>query len=191
MKRLISHTLLILVLLAGAVLAGGFKYKPKVKHEGNNVTPSQAYEMAQQDTEHTFIIDVRTRFEYQMIGHPENTCNIPYKFWTGKFDKIKYGMTINPDFQEDLLSRFDPATDKLIFICRSGKRSCLACINAVKAGWAPENLNSMLGGFEGDMIKDANSIYNGKRKLGGWKNEGLPWTYSIDKNLIYGADILE
>lgn len=186
MKRLISHILLILVLLAGVALAGGFKYKPKVRHQGSNVTPSEAYEMVQQGN--TYIIDVRTRAEYQIIGHPQNTCNIPYKFWTGKFDEIKYGMTVNPDFQKDLLSRFNPETDKLIFMCRSGKRSCLACIQAIKAGWAAENVVNMLGGFEGDKVKNANSIYNGQRKLGGWRNEGLPWTYGIDTDLIYIAD---
>jgi len=33
----------------------------------------------------------------------------------------------------------------------------------------------MLGGFEGDKIKNKNIIYNDQRKSGGWKNEGLPW----------------
>ena len=47
----------------------------------------------------------------------------------------------------------------------------------------------MLGGFEGDKIKNPNSIYDGKRIFGGWKNEGLPWTYHIDRKLVYMADL--
>jgi|APSaa5957512622_1039677.scaffolds.fasta_scaffold110346_2 rhodanese-related sulfurtransferase len=191
MKRLISHTLLTLALLASAVLAGGFKYKPKVKHDGNNVTPSQAFEIMQQDSSRSIIIDVRTRAEYQLIGHPENAYNIPYKFWTGEFDEIKYSTEVNPNFQKDLLNRFNPETDKLIFICRSGKRSCLAVHQAIKAGWSAENVSNMLGGFEGDKIKDENSTFNGMRKLGGWRNEGLPWVFGIDKNLVYSADVLK
>jgi len=25
--------------------------------------------------------------------------------------------------------------------------------------------------------------------LGGWRNEGLPWSYHVDKNLIYQRDL--
>jgi hypothetical protein len=49
----------------------------------------------------------------------------------------------------------------------------------------------MLGGFEGDKIKCKDSAFNGQRKLGGWKNEGLPWTYHIDKKLVYKADLAQ
>ena len=76
-------------------------------------------------------------------------------------------------------------------MCRSGKRSCLACQAAIDAGWNPENVYNMLGGFEGDKIEDKNSKYNGMRKLGGWKNAGLPWTYHVDSKLIYPADFVK
>ena len=52
-------------------------------------------------------------------------------------------------------------------------------------------MSSMSGGFEGDKISNKNSIYNGQRKLGGWKNEGLPMTYHIDKKLVYQPDLTE
>ena len=98
---------------------------------------------------------------------------------------------MDTNYGKDLLSRFNPATDKLIFMCRSGKRSCLACIAAIEAGWNPKNVCNMLGGFEGDKIKNKNSIYNGQRKLGGWRNEGFSWTYHIDKKLVYKADLTQ
>ena len=170
-------------------LFGGFKYHIKVVHDGCNVTPAQAYEMIKKDPEHTFLIDTRSRPEYQMIGHPVGAYNIPYKFWNGRLGEKKYGMSENPDFGKDLLSRFNPATDKLIFLCRSGKRSCLACTVAIKAGWNSKDVCNMLGGFEGDKIEHKDSIYYGQRKLGGWRNEGLPWTYHVDKKLVYKADL--
>ena len=81
--------------------------------------------------------------------------------------------------------RFNPETDSLIFMCRSGERSCQAVQQAIKAGFKPEKLFNMLGGFEGDKVKNKFSAFNGQRKLGGWRNEGLPWTYNLDKNLAY------
>lgn len=46
-----------------------------------------------------------------------------------------------------------------------------------------------MGGFEGDKNKNKESIYYGKRCAGGWKLEGLPWTYSMDTALMYKADV--
>jgi rhodanese-related sulfurtransferase len=188
MKKVFLGFVLGLFLFSGTAFAG-YQYKIKVDHEGGNVTPSQAFEMVQKDPAHTVIIDTRTRAEYQLIGHPVGAHNVPLKFWTGKLGEKKYGMTGNPDFAKALLAKFNPATDKLIFMCRSGKRSCLGCIAATKAGWNPKDVCNMLGGFEGDKFKNKNSIYNGKRILGGWKNEGLPVTYHIDKALVYQADL--
>lgn len=187
MKKLILGLLSCVLLFSGSAWAG-YQYKVKVDHESGNVTPSQAYEMVQKDPAHTFIVDTRTRAEYQLIGHPVGAYNIPKKFWTGKLGEKKYGMIDNSNYEKDLVEQFNPATDKLIFMCRSGKRSCLSCKAAVNAGWDPKNVCNMLGGFEGDKVKNTNSVYNGQRTLGGWKNEGLPWSYHIDKKLVYKAD---
>jgi len=190
MKRFVVGLVACLFLFSGTALAG-YKYKIKVDHAGGNVTPSQAYEMVKNDPDHTFIVDTRTRAEYQLIGHPAGSYNIPKKFWTGKLGEKKYGMVDNANFEKDLLATFNPATDKLIFMCRSGKRSCLACKAAINAGWDPKDVCNMLGGFEGDKVKNKDSIYAGQRKLGGWKNEGLPTTYHIDKKLVYKADLAQ
>ena len=190
MKKLLLVLVTCLFVFGGSAFAG-FKYDIKAEHEGGNVTPSQAYAMVQKDIDHTFIVDVRTRPEHQLVGHPVGAYNVPKKFWTGKLGKKGYGMKDNANFEKDLLARFNSATDKLIFMCRSGKKSALASAAAIRAGWNPKDVCSMLGGFEGDKINDKNSAYNGQRKLGGWKNEGLPWTYKIDKKLVYIADIAQ
>ena len=188
-SRAFLISLSLLLVISGLTFAGGFKYDVKKDHKGGNVTPSQAYEMLQKDPEHTFLVDARTRAEYQLIGHPVGAYLVPNKFWNGKLGEKKYGMTVNPNFGQDLLARFNPKTDKLIFMCRSGGRSCAVCNEAVKAGWSEKAVCNMLGGFEGDKIKDKHSAYHGQRKYGGWRNEGLPWTYHVDKELVYKADL--
>ena len=190
MKKQITFILTAVLMITGSAY-GGFRYAVKADHAGGNVTPSQACEMVQKDPAHTFIVDTRTRAEYQLIGHPVGAINIPKAFWTEKLGEKGYTLVDNPDFSKDLLARFNPATDKLVFMCRSGKRSCLSCQAAIDAGWDTKNVCNMLGGFEGDKLKNANSVYDGKRILGGWKNEGLPWTYHIDKQLVYAADVTQ
>lgn len=44
----------------------------------------------------------------------------------------------NPNFGKELASRFNPETDTLIILCRSGNRSCTACNEAVKDRDRPE-----------------------------------------------------
>lgn len=189
MKKLIIGLFAGVLLFGGAVHGGDYRYEVTLEHEGGNVTPGQAHAMVLKDPAHTFIVDTRTRAEYQFVGHPPGAVNIPKKFWSGQLGEKDYTLIDNPDFEKDLRARFNPATDKLIFMCRSGKRSCLSCNAAISAGWNPKDVCNMLGGFEGDKVEDKNSIYYGQRKLGGWRNEGLPWTYHIDKKLVYQADL--
>jgi len=37
-----------------------------------------------------------------------------------------------------------------------------------------------IDGMEGEMVKDPESLFKGKRMKNGWKNSGLPWTYKIN-----------
>ena len=186
--KLFVLSLAVVFILSGLAFAG-FAYKVKKAHNGGDVTPSQAYEMLKKDSGHTFLIDARTRAEYQLIGHPKGACNIPLKFWTGKFGEKKYEKAANPHFGKDLLARFNPKTDTLLFMCRSASRSCAACNEAVKAGFAEDKVFSVMGGFEGGKVKCKGSAYCGQRKLGGWRNEGLAWSYHMDKKLVYQPDL--
>jgi len=189
LKNVVVLSVALIFIFSGTALAGGYDYKVKVSHEGQNLTPTKAHEMVEKNPQHTFIVDSRTRAEYQLIGHPVGAYNIPMKFWTGKLGEKKYGLAANSNFGKDLLARFNPKTDTLIFMCRSGKRSCAGCIEAIKVGFAKDKVFNMLGGFEGDKVKYKKSAYCGQRRLGGWRNEGLPWTYHIDKKLVYQPDL--
>ena len=73
--------------------------------------------------------------------------------------------------------------------CRSGNRSCTACNEAVKAGFKEEKVFNMMGGFEGGKNKNKHSTFYGQRWAGGWRLEGLPWTYGMDSKYLYPPDV--
>jgi len=190
MKKNIKKVLLVLFIicfsLPGLLTAGtSYKYTVvKPGHKGGDLTPSQAMEMVNFES-NVYIVDVRTRPEYVLVGHPNIAYHLPVKIWTGKYTSKGYGMITNSKFGQDLKDRFNPKTDILIFMCRSGGRSCVAADLAAQAGWPADRIYNMLGGFEGDKLNNPDSVLNGKRAMGGWKNEGLPWTYAVDKKLAY------
>jgi rhodanese-related sulfurtransferase len=66
-------------------------------------------------------------------------------------------------------------------MCRSGKRSAKGVNMLAAAGFT--NAYSVVDSFEGDKAKEGEN--KGKRTVNGWKNSGLPWTYSMDKDLMY------
>ena len=177
-----------LVMVAAPTLAG-FAYEANKPHLGGDVTPIDAYEMLQKNPEHTFLVDCRTRAEYQFVGHPEGAYNVPIRFLSTKVGKKGYVEVDNPDFGKDLLARFNPQTDTLIFLCRSGNRSCAGCNEAIKAGWSEDKVFNLMGGFEGGKNTNKASIFYGQRWDGGWQREGLPWTYSMDTALMYKPDV--
>ena len=51
-----------------------------------------------------------------------------------------------------------------------------------------KNVYGVVDGFEGDKVKDPDSQFDGQRKKNGWRNAGLPWTYSLDPNLVYRVE---
>ncbi|MBW2467567.1 MAG: sulfurtransferase, partial [Deltaproteobacteria bacterium] len=96
--------------------------KPKVDHAGKEVTPLEAYAMIKKDPAHKFVVDVRTRGEYQFVGHPEGAVLIPFQELGTKFMGKGYEMVENTSFAKDILARFSPENDTLFILCRSGTR---------------------------------------------------------------------
>jgi len=164
-------------------------YPIKGKHKGGDVTPKQAYEMMKKDPKNTFMVDVRTRYEYQDIGHPIGAHNIPWKFYTAKAGKKGYSKVLNKNFCSDLKTRFNPKTDTLLMLCRSAKRTIASTTAAVDCGFEADKVFNVLGGFEGDKVKDMHSPHHEMRMIGGWRLEGLPWTYKMDTKLLYQPDL--
>jgi rhodanese-related sulfurtransferase len=134
------------------------------------ITSKEAYEMLKDPA--VRLVDVRSIAEYYFTGHPETAANVPLTFW----DEKTMSLLSNDHFTEDIKARFQPQ-QTLVFICRSGGRSLKAAQLARAAGFP--KVYSVKEGFEGE--KDA----QGHRTVGGWKNSDLPYTYEINKNLIY------
>jgi rhodanese-related sulfurtransferase len=164
-------------------------YPVKRPHGGMNIKPKDAFEMIQKNPGSFHIVDVRTRYEYQDIGHPEGAFNIPLLFYSTEIGKKGYKKVMNQNFCRDLKARFNSKTDALFFICRSAERSTIAVDEAIKCGFEKDHMYNVLGGFEGDKVHDKESPFYGQRMLGGWRHEGLPWTYKMNPELMYRPDV--
>ncbi|WP_319407892.1 rhodanese-like domain-containing protein [uncultured Desulfosarcina sp.] len=151
---------------------------------GKYITSKEAYEKWKAAPDKIKIIDCRTTEEYAFVGHAPMAFNIPSKLWTGKWDpeKKQYVMPDNPDFEVQAKAKFKP-DEALAVMCRSGHRSSASIERLAKIGFT--NVYNITDGFEGDMIKDEESYFNGKRMINGWKNSGAPWTYTLDPERVY------
>ena len=164
-------------------------YPVKREHGGFDIKPKEAYELVKKNPDKFHLVDVRTRYEYQDIGHPERAYSIPLLFYTTNVGAKGYKKSYNKKFCQDLKDRFNPATDSLFFICRSAERSTIAVNEAMKCGFQKDNVYNVLGGFEGDKVHDKASPFYGQRMVGGWRHEGLPWTYIMKQDFMYLPDI--
>lgn len=151
---------------------------------GLYVTAKEAYEKWQADPVNVKILDVRTPEEYVLIGHPAMAHNIPFMLFKEKWYSQAEGapMMKNPDFVSQVKKKFK-ATDTLFLICRSGGRSAMAVNTLAQEGF--KNAYSITDGFEGDIVKDENSYFKGKRIMNGWKNSGAPWTLELNPELVF------
>jgi rhodanese-related sulfurtransferase len=172
---------LFLSLLPAAALADQSAEIPKGKQTtlGLYVTAAEAYDKWKADPDHIKILDVRVPEEYIFVGHADMAWNIPFTFQTYEWDAAKnhFAMKPNPDFVASVKAWANPQ-DTILVMCRSGGRSARAVDVLAEAGFT--NVYSIVDGMEGDAVEDPESPLKGKRTLNGWKNSGLPWTYTID-----------
>jgi rhodanese-related sulfurtransferase len=164
-------------------------YPVKRQHEGVDIKPKEAFRLISKNQGNSYIVDVRSRYEYQDVGHPVGSYNIPVFFYTTETGPRGYKMIPNDKFCRDLKARFNPETDYLFMICRSGERSTTAVAEAVKCGFRKNRVYNVMGGFEGDKVHEEESPFSGQRLVGGWRLEGLPWTYKMIQELMYLPDI--
>ena len=137
------------------------------------------------------LIDVRDPVEVKFTGYTEMTdFHVPWKIidastWDEK--KQSYGGYVNKTFGEDVKSRLDAQgvgkDAHLVFMCRSGStRSAPAADTLYAMGYS--NVYSVVDGFEGGKAKDG--LHQGARVVDGWKNSGLPWGWTLEKDGMYG-----
>ncbi|MBW2030634.1 MAG: hypothetical protein JRH06_12760 [Deltaproteobacteria bacterium] len=174
--------------------------------EAKRILSIEAYDMLNTVPD-TYLIDVRTRAEYQFVGHPDNAYLFPYMFFSVNFtkedDRHGYDFTAkNKDFVAEI-SKVFKKTDNLLIISRDGTRSALAAKELIEAGF--KKVFDVEDGFEGPLFptfKDQNlhkfyrqlskryKIYGFEhRRHYGWQWWGLPWTYEIDPKFVYPPDL--
>jgi rhodanese-related sulfurtransferase len=145
---------------------------------GLYLTARQAHEKWKANPAKVKILDVRTPEEFLFVGHAEMAWNIPFGFlsYESQGGVSQFGMKPNPDFVAQVKGLAKP--DETLFImCRSGGRSAQAVNVLAKAGF--KNVYNIVDGMEGDTVEDPDSVFDGKRMKNGWKNAGLPWTFSF------------
>ncbi len=74
---------------------------------------------------HAVVVDVRFANERNESGYVCGSKHVP--LYTGDWDD-------NPDFAEELFAAA-PQNVPVIFVCRSGNRSCVACELAIELGY--------------------------------------------------------
>lgn len=163
--------------------AGGEIPKTKQTTPGLYVNAREAYDKWKTDSVNIIILDVRTPEEYIYIGHPPMAWNIPFLLQTYKWDEGKnhFSMKPNPDFVSGI-RQIASTNDTILVACRSGGRSAMAVNKLAEEGF--KNVYSITDGIEGDLVTDPESVFKGQRLLNGWKNSGLPWTYTIQPALM-------
>ena len=163
--------------------------KKKVTTLGLYMTAKQAAQHVEVNAKKTLFVDVRTAAELTYLGTPAVTdAHVPYQMMDPtKWDEKKhvYKHTVNKNFVADITERLKKKgltkNDTVILMCRSGSRSKKGVDLLAAAGFT--KVYNVIDGYEGDKSKTAPT--KGKRTVNGWKNSGLPWTYSLDKDIMY------
>ncbi|QTR48651.1 rhodanese-like domain-containing protein [Candidatus Thiothrix anitrata] len=132
-----------------------------------DLTPTAAYDYLQ-NTESSFLIDIRSSMEYLFVGHPVGSIHIA---WIDEPD-----WEVNPNFAAEveraISGRCKSGAPKqnaaVVLICRSGKRSQEAGAALLAAGF--EHVLNVEEGFEGERDE-----HHHRGTLGGWRFHGLPW----------------
>ena len=120
-----------------------------------DVTPELAWRWWQSGK--AVLVDIRTSAEREWVGFVPDVPAVAWKQWPG--------MTMNPDFDEQIRAAADGKP--LMLLCRSGVRSIASAKRATELGLTAYNI---LEGFEGDPDGSAH-----RTTRGGWKFRGLPW----------------
>lgn len=163
----------------------------KVTPQQLYLTSQQAHDMVSETPDQTLFIDIRTRSEVTFVGMPgEVDFNIPFMFegdWKAWDDeKETYKLAYNPEFIDSIRRAIElkgsgaGKETRIILICRSGKRSAQAARILHIAGY--RNVYSVIDGFEGDPVDSGEK--RGQRLVNGWKNNGLPWSYRLEREKL-------
>jgi rhodanese-related sulfurtransferase len=195
MRRLLLILLALCAGISAAAIAAAdddWDKLPAIKKTkaGLYLTPRQAYQRAQSAPDKTLFLDVRTRAEVSYLGMPTVAdANVPYMeltdFYAWDDPRNAFKVEPNNDFAPEVGRRLEQKKlgkdDTIILICRSGDRTAKAADLLFNLGYT--KVYSVPEGYEGDLAKEGDK--SGQRAVNGWKNEGLPWTYKLDRQKMY------
>lgn len=163
--------------------------KGKQTKLGLYMTAEQAYKYVDANMGKTLFVDIRTPSELNYLGAATlMDAHVPAVFmdstgWNDK--KHRYNRAKNKTFVADMEKALHKKgltkNDTVVLMCRSGKRSAEAVNTLAENGYT--KVYTVVDGYEGDKVKEGPN--KGKRSKNGWKNAGLPWTYSLDKDYMY------
>jgi rhodanese-related sulfurtransferase len=128
------------------------------------VSPPAAAEVLANDRG-AILFDVRSKVEFDYVGHPEGALNVIWKDYPDWAE--------NQNFVAEVKAALaghggDEPNRPILTICRSGVRSMAAAKALAGAGYT--TLYNVEEGFEGD--KDT---VGHRGNVGGWKFHGLAW----------------
>ncbi len=182
----------------------------KEAKKASNISALEAFQMLSQEPKTTFLLDVRTRVEYTLLGHPPKSYNVPWRFFTGEFQvkdgpfqggKATYtGYQLsaqpNPDFISVVKSLSFKPEDRLIVISTQGDSSADAADALVKDGF--NNVFNIRHGLFGPKLiaKDQEELakmysphYGRSGRVAGWVFWGLPVSYEVNPRYVYPPDL--
>ena len=160
---------------------------------GLYLTSTEAYEMKMAKGREVLFVDVRDPIEIMFTGFTDAVdVNVPFLLadrnsWNPK--KPVFRMAPNPDFESGiaraLAARGLGKDTPVILMCRSGGTRGAPSANALEGkGYA--SVYVVVDGFEGGTIESGPK--KNRRLKNGWKNSGLPWSYELNKEKMYGMN---
>ena len=117
----------------------------------------------------TVIIDVRSRVEYEFVGHPIDAVHIPWKEFPQWQENSNFCAQVDSALGRQ--DGDDTLSTPLLMLCRSGVRSLAAGKKLTEHGYT--DVTNIAEGFEGD--KDE---HNHRGNVNGWRYHGLTWEQS-------------
>ena len=157
--------------------------------QGIYLTAVEAYELVKKEGDKILFVDVRTPYEFQYVGSTSMVDkNIPIVTITlTKWDakKKRYVRVLNKNFVQEVKAAMKAKgltkKDKIIFMCRSGKRSIYTSKLMAKEGYM--NVATIVDGFEGGKDKK----HHQRTTNSGWKNTcpADSWGYKNHKEKMH------
>lgn len=185
--------ILIAAMLIAATAASAQTVNPaKVPEEmrsktGLYLAPKQTPAFLKAQKGKVLFLDVRTRAEAQFLGMADGVdALVPYvefqEFMTDwddsrSFYKLEPFSDFAPEVERRLKQKGLSKQDPIVVICRSGERSARAADLLLSLGYP--KVYTVMYGFEGELSA------KGRRNVNGWKNDGMPWSYDLEKEKMY------